>query len=154
MSGCGTRRGGASSAAPVEPVATPEPGDKRFLDPDWEQNQVFDFLKQSYLLTVRWAQYTVVDADVERPDTKHMARFYVDQIANALAPSNFAFTNPEVLKLTLASNGENLVEGLENLARDISAGGGQLRIRQTDSAASMSAPISPRRQARSSSRTS
>jgi poly[(R)-3-hydroxyalkanoate] polymerase subunit PhaC len=74
----------------------------------------------------------VAEADVSDPHTKHQARFYVEQIANALAPSNFALTNPEVLKLTLASNGENLVEGLENLARDIAAGHGQLRIRQTD----------------------
>ncbi len=117
---------------PVEPVVRPEAGDKRFLDPDWEQNQVFDFLKQSYLLTVRWAQDMVTGADVSDPHTKHKARFYVEQIANALAPSNFALTNPEVLKLTLATNGENLVEGMENLARDIAAGGGQLRIRQTD----------------------
>ena len=75
----------------------------------------------------------VTGAEV-RPDphTKHEARFYVEQISNALAPSNFALTNPEVLKLTLATNGENLVEGMENLARDIAAGGGQLRIRQTD----------------------
>jgi poly[(R)-3-hydroxyalkanoate] polymerase subunit PhaC len=117
---------------PVEPVVRPDASDKRFLDPDWEQNQVFDFLKQSYLLTVRWAQDMVTGAEVSDPHTKHKARFYVEQISNALAPSNFALTNPEVLKLTLATNGENLVEGMENLARDIAAGGGQLRIRQTD----------------------
>jgi polyhydroxyalkanoate synthase subunit PhaC len=116
----------------VEPVVRPERGDKRFADPDWEENQVFDFLKQSYLITAKWAYDLVVRAKVDDPHTKHKARFYVEQLANALAPSNFAITNPEVLKLTLATNGENLVEGLDNLLRDFTEGGGELRIRQTD----------------------
>ena len=116
----------------VEPVVRPDRGDKRFADPDWEQNQVFDFLKQSYLITAKWAYDLVVRAKVDDPHTKHKARFYVEQLANALAPSNFAITNPEVLKLTLATNGENLVEGLDNLVRDLTEGGGELRIRQTD----------------------
>ncbi|MFO1089680.1 MAG: class I poly(R)-hydroxyalkanoic acid synthase [Hyphomicrobiales bacterium] len=116
----------------VEPVVKPDRGDRRFSDPDWEQNQVFDFLKQSYLITAKWAYDLVIQAKVPDPHTKHKARFYVEQVANALAPSNFALTNPEVLKLTLATNGENLVEGLENLLRDFSEGGGELKIRQTD----------------------
>ncbi len=119
----------------VEPVVEPARSDRRFKDHDWERNQVFDFLKQSYLLTARWAHDVVADAEGLDEHTRQKGRFYVEQIANALSPSNFALTNPEVLRLTLASNGANLAEGLDNLLEDLKAGGGTLRIRQTDSSA-------------------
>jgi polyhydroxyalkanoate synthase subunit PhaC len=115
-----------------DPVATPERGDKRFSDPDWSNNQLFDFFKQAYLITARWAHDTIAQSqDVDEP-TRQRARFYFDQIANAMSPSNFAFTNPEVMKQTMASSGKNLVDGMKNLARDIEAGHGSLKIRQTD----------------------
>jgi polyhydroxyalkanoate synthase len=117
---------------PVEPVIEPTRSDRRFKDPDWEKNQIFDFLKQSYLLTARWAHDVVCEAEGVDEHTRQKARFYVEQIANALSPTNFALTNPEVLRLTLASNGANLAEGLENLLKDLKAGGGMLRISQTD----------------------
>jgi polyhydroxyalkanoate synthase len=116
----------------VSPVAAPERGDKRFTDKDWQQNTIFDFLKQFYLLSARWASDLVKDAEGLDDHTRHKARFYVDQIANAVSPSNFALTNPEVLRATLASNGANLIEGLKNLEEDIKAGHGRLRIKQTD----------------------
>ncbi len=116
----------------VEPIVTPDPGDRRFKDPDWQENQIFDFLLQSYLITARWAEDLVENAEGIDEHTRHKANFYVEQIANALSPSNFALTNPEVLRLTLESSGANLVEGLENLAEDIRAGKGSLRIKQTD----------------------
>lgn len=116
----------------VEPVATPARGDRRFADRDWQQNTIFDFLKQFYLLSARWATDLVEDAQGLDDHTRHKARFYVDQIANAVSPSNFALTNPEVLRATLASNGANLIEGLANLEEDLKAGNGRLRIKQTD----------------------
>ena len=116
----------------VSPVAAPERGDKRFTDKDWQQNTIFDFLKQFYLLSARWASDLVEDAEGLDDHTRHKARFYVEQIANAVSPSNFALTNPEVLRATLASNGANLIEGLKNLEEDIKAGHGRLRIKQTD----------------------
>jgi polyhydroxyalkanoate synthase len=119
----------------VKPVAVPERGDKRFKDPDWDTNQIFDFLKQSYLITANWAKDLVTDADGLDDHTKFKARFYVEQIMNALSPTNFALTNPEVLKLTLATNGRNLVDGLERLERDLREGDGHLRISQTDARA-------------------
>ena len=64
---------------------------------------------------------------------RHKAEFYMRQIANAIAPSNFVLTNPELLRETLSSNAENLVRGMQMLAQDIEAGGGDLRIRQSDS---------------------
>ncbi len=116
----------------VEPIIRPERGDKRFKDPDWERNQIFDFLKQSYLLTTQWARETVDHAEGLDEHTRHKADFYVEQIANALSPSNFLLTNPAVLKETIRTNGENLVNGLENLIEDFERGDGQLSIRQTD----------------------
>jgi len=117
----------------VSPVATPAANDKRFADPDWSSNQFYDFLKQAYLLTTRWANQLVVDANDLDPHTKQKAEFYVRQIANALSPSNFVLTNPELLRETLTSNAENLVRGMHMLADDIVAGRGDLRIRQSDS---------------------
>src|SRR6266446_4191550 len=118
----------------VQPVAEPDPRDKRFVDPEWSSNQFFDFLKQAYLLTVQWASRLVRDAEALDPHTRHKAYFYIRQIANAIAPSNFVLTNPELLRETLNSNAENLVRGMHMLAEDIAAGGGDLRIRQSDSA--------------------
>src|SRR4030088_3047962 len=116
----------------TEPVAEPSPKDKRFIDPEWSSNQFFDFLKQAYLLTVTWANHLVKDAEGLDPLTQQKADFYVRQIANAIAPSNFVLTNPELLRETLTSNAENLARGMHMLAEDIEAGHGSLRIRQSD----------------------
>src|SRR6516225_11194188 len=117
---------------PVAPVAAPEPRDKRFADPEWSSNQFYDFLKQAYLLTVGWANRLVHDAKGLDPHTHHKAEFYVRQIANAISPSNFIFTNPELLRETVSSNAANLVRGMHMLAEDIAAGHGELKIRQSD----------------------
>src|SRR3984893_2347019 len=117
----------------VQPVVQPEPRDKRFADPEWSSNQFFDFLKQAYLLTVQWANRLVRDAQGIDPHTRQKADFYVRQIANAIAPSNFVLTNPELLRETLASNAGNLVRGMHMLAEDIAAGRGDLKIRQSRS---------------------
>ena len=118
---------------PTPPVVKPDPRDKRFADPEWSSNQFFDFLKQAYLLSTDWANKLVADAGGLDPRERHKAEFYVRQIANAIAPSNFVLTNPELLRETLTSNAENLVRGMHMLAQDIEAGGGDLRIRQSDS---------------------
>jgi polyhydroxyalkanoate synthase subunit PhaC len=116
----------------VRPAIEPSPRDKRFKDPEWKSNQFFDFLMQLYLLTTRWAQDLVHDAEGVDPHTRKKAEFYMQQITNAIAPSNFVLTNPEVLRETLSSNGQNLVRGMTMLAEDIEAGHGTLRIRQSD----------------------
>ena len=114
------------------PAIEPAPRDKRFRDPEWKSNQFFDFVLQLYLLTTQWAQELVKNAEGVDPHTRKKAEFYVQQIINAIAPSNFVLTNPEVLRETLASNGDNLVRGMKMLAEDIEAGQGTLRIRQSD----------------------
>jgi polyhydroxyalkanoate synthase len=115
------------------PAIAPAPRDKRFADPEWKSNQFFDFVMQAYLLSAKWANDLVHETEGLDPHTRKKAEFYVQQITNALAPSNFVLTNPEVLRETLASNGDNLVRGMKMLAEDIEAGGGTLRIRQSDS---------------------
>ena len=120
------------SGEQVSPIAAPDPRDKRFTDPEWSTNQFYDFLKQAYLLTVQWANHLVKDAEGLDPHTQQKAEFYVRQIANAVAPSNFVLTNPELIRETLTSNAENLVRGMHMLAEDIEAGQGNLKIRQSD----------------------
>ncbi len=129
--GSSVRRLAGEEAAPV---IAPSPRDKRFADPEWKSNQFFDFMLQLYLLTTRWANDLVRDAEGLDPHTRKKAAFYVQQVTNAIAPSNFVLTNPEVLRETLTSNGDNLVRGMKMLAEDIEAGHGTLRIRQSDPA--------------------
>lgn len=116
----------------TEPAIAPSPRDKRFADPEWKSNQFFDFVMQLYLLTTKWAQELVRDAEGLDPQTRRKAEFYVQQVTNALSPSNFVLTNPEVLRETVASSGENLARGLTMLAEDIAAGKGMLKIRQSN----------------------
>jgi len=116
----------------IAPVVTPEAGDKRFSDPEWSSNQYYDFLKQAYLLSARWAKQMVSDAADLDPHTRQKAEFYVRQITNAMSPSNFVLTNPELLRETVLSNADNLVRGMHMLAEDIATGGGDLKIRQSD----------------------
>ena len=117
------------------PVATPDAADKRFADAAWRDNPYFDFIKQAYVLTTRWADDLVKRADELEPHDREKAQFYLRQVTAALSPSNFLATNPELLRTTLAESGENLVRGLKMLAEDIQAGHGDLRIRQSDARA-------------------
>jgi polyhydroxyalkanoate synthase len=121
-----------SGAESREPELAPERGDKRFLDPEWGKNAFFDFLKQAYLVTSRWANDLVEHADGLDEHTRHKAGFYVKQVSNAISPSNFILTNPELFRETVATNGENLVRGMKMLAEDIAAGKGDLKLRQSD----------------------
>ncbi len=118
---------------PTPSAAAADPADRRFADPEWSSNQFYDFLKQAYLLTAQWANRLVADAADLDPHTRQKAEFYVRQIVNAMSPSNFVLTNPELLRETLTSNAGNLARGMRMLAEDIEAGGGDLRIRQSDS---------------------
>ncbi|MBV6650732.1 MAG: class I poly(R)-hydroxyalkanoic acid synthase, partial [Hoeflea sp.] len=110
----------------------PKTGDKRFSDPDWENNPFFEFLKNAYFITSDWANKLVDDSEGLDEHTRHKAAFYVRQITSALSPANFLATNPELYKEMVASNGENLVKGMQMLAEDIAAGKGELRLRQSD----------------------
>jgi polyhydroxyalkanoate synthase subunit PhaC len=116
----------------VIPTATAHREDARFVDSAWSENQFFDFMKSSYFVTSHWAERLIDEVDGLDPDVRDKARFYMRQILNAIAPSNWIFTNPELLRETFASDGENLVRGMQFLAEDIRRGRGDLKIRQTD----------------------
>jgi polyhydroxyalkanoate synthase len=116
----------------AEPVIEPLKGDKRFKDPAWQENALFDFIKQSYLLSARFLQNTVREVDGLDDKTASKVDFYTRQFVDAMAPSNFVLTNPEVLKATAESGGENLIKGLENMLDDLERGKGKLSIRMTD----------------------
>ena len=117
---------------PHQPVAEPDARDGRFKDPEWQANPVFDFLKQAYLITSRWAENMVDEADGLDEHTRQKARFYVRQISSAVSPTNFVATNPELIRQTLSQSGENLVRGMKMLAEDVDAGKGELKVRLTD----------------------
>lgn len=117
---------------PTEPVVEPERGDRRFRDPAWEESHLFDYIKQSYLLSARWLQAQVREVEGLDPQTARKLDFYTRQFTDALSPSNFLMTNPEVLRATLESGGENLIKGLQNLLDDLERGKGQLQISMTD----------------------
>ena len=119
----------------ASPVAVPAQGDKRFKHEDWHEHFLFDYVKQSYLIAARWLHEQVASVDGLDDHTKKKVDFFTRQYIDALAPSNFALTNPEVFRETVASGGQNLVKGLNNLLDDIERGGGQLRISMTDSKA-------------------
>ena len=110
---------------------TPAPGDRRFKDAEWQRNEIFDFIKQSYLLAAHAMQETVASLHHIPDSERKRIEFYTRQFADAFAPTNFPLTNPEVVRETLKSNGENLVKGLGNLLADIERGKGELSIRQT-----------------------
>ncbi|MFO0291789.1 MAG: PHA/PHB synthase family protein [Rhodospirillales bacterium] len=120
---------------PSQPVIAPPPEDRRFKDAAWDDSYVFDYIKQSYLLTARWMQNIVKRVEGLDDKTAKKVDFYTRQFVDALAPSNFAVTNPEVVRATLESGGENLVKGLQNLLADLERGDGRLAIRMTDDSA-------------------
>ncbi|HTQ75024.1 MAG TPA: class I poly(R)-hydroxyalkanoic acid synthase [Burkholderiales bacterium] len=110
---------GASPA----PVAEPAKGDNRFREPDWQDLFLFDYFKQSYLIAARHVQDTVASVQSLPEETRKKVAFYTRQYIDALSPSNFALTNPQVLRETLQSGGQNLLKGLNNLLSDIERGG-------------------------------
>lgn len=116
---------------PQQPVIAPDAKDKRFRDKAWQENVLFDFLKQSYLLSASHLQRTVREVEGLDAKTHQKIDFYTRQYVDALSPSNFLLTNPEVLRKTLETGGENLVNGLENVLEDLKRGDGQLRISMT-----------------------
>lgn len=115
----------------TEPVAEPHHEDRRFKSEAWE-GEVFDYIKQSYLLTSNWMQSTVSDVEGLDDKTQKKVDFFTKQYVDALSPTNFVMTNPDVLKTTVESGGENLVNGLRNLLEDMERGNGNLRIKMTD----------------------
>lgn len=116
----------------VQSMAEPEKGDRRFKSTTWQDNPYFDFIKQAYLITAQEVIKTVQDFDDLPPHTRQKVEFFTRQFVDAYAPSNFFFTNPDVLAATLDSKGENLRKGFENWLQDIDLKTGKLNIRKTN----------------------
>ncbi|WP_201585368.1 class I poly(R)-hydroxyalkanoic acid synthase [Psychrobacter jeotgali] len=116
----------------TDPLVSPEKGDRRFTDEDWSKNPIFDFLKQSYLLTVNGVMDAIDNTEGIDEKTRQRLSFFTRQWLNAIAPSNFLWSNPEVLRLTMESGGKNLIKGLQQLAEDMEKSAQVLSIRMTD----------------------
>lgn len=123
------RRAGGETA---DPIVAPAKGDKRFNDPDWSDNPVFDVIKQSYLLTANFLNGMVSDVEGVDPLEKRRVEFFMRMLTDAFSPSNFLASNPTALKEVMASGGQSLVKGMENFQADLQRGGGALSIAQTD----------------------
>jgi polyhydroxyalkanoate synthase len=121
--------------APSDPIVEPAKGDKRFKHEAWQEHFLFDYVKQSYLITARWLHDQVASVEDLPAPTRKKIDFFTRQYIDAMAPSNFALTNPEVFRETVATGGQNLVRGLNNQLDDIERGNGQLRISMTDAKA-------------------
>src|SRR3974390_1966064 len=117
--------------APQAPDAD-KPKDKRFKHPEWTQNAIFSFVKDSYLVAAKSILSTVREVKGMDDAAARKVEFYTRQFVDALSPSNFVATNPEVLTATLESGGQNLLRGLENLLSDLGRGAGRLSITMTD----------------------
>ncbi|TAE82944.1 MAG: class I poly(R)-hydroxyalkanoic acid synthase [Alphaproteobacteria bacterium] len=122
--------GGVSSSV----VTAPTIDDKRFADESWNNNIFFDYIKKQYLMTASWMNDSLhkLGHDADDAHTNDKVNFYTKQWVDAIAPSNFMITNPEVLKASLESNGETILKGLINLREDFERGKGRLAISTTD----------------------
>ena len=108
------------------------PKDKRFKHPEWSENAIFDFVKDSYLVAAKSILSAIRGVKGMDEASARRVDFYTRQFVDALSPSNFVTTNPEVLTATLQSGGQNLLRGLENLLADLERGNGRLAITMTD----------------------
>jgi polyhydroxyalkanoate synthase len=106
--------------------------DRRFKHPEWSENAIFDFVKDSYLVAANSILSAIRGVKGMDEASARRVDFYTRQFVDALSPSNFIATNPEVLTATLQSGGQNLLRGLENLLADLERGNGRLAITRTD----------------------
>jgi len=118
-----------------DPVAVPVKGDRRFKDDAWEEEIYFDAVKQYYLLTARWIKDTMSDVKGVDENTQKKVDFYTRNFVQSMAPSNFATTNPAVLKEAVDTQGQSLLKGFQNFMEDLEAGKGKLKVSMTDETA-------------------
>lgn len=116
----------------VESEADTTPKDKRFSDPRWQQNLVFDMMRKSYLLSSTWLNNLVSSVEDVDPLHKRRAEFFTKLVTDAFSPSNFLMSNPAALDTLLTSKGESLVKGMQKFADDLARGDGKLKISQAD----------------------
>jgi polyhydroxyalkanoate synthase len=115
---------------PLEAVISPPAGDKRFAAKEWHENPVFSYVKQSYLLAAKLLTEFAENADLDKQSQQKLD-FYTQYFINAISPTNFAATNPEVINRAIETKGQSLIDGLKNLLTDLEKG----RITMTDESA-------------------
>jgi poly[(R)-3-hydroxyalkanoate] polymerase subunit PhaC len=117
----------------ADAVISPDKSDRRFSDGSWDENIAFDYIKQFYLLSSKYILNTSLEnKQIDKKYEKEID-FYTQQCVDALSPSNFAVTNPIVLRETIDSKGENLIKGINALFEDLVRGNGQrLMTKMTD----------------------
>ncbi len=116
-------------------VAQPAKSDRRFKSQAWEQNPLFDYIKQTYLISADYMRALVKDTEGLDEQTAKKLEFYTEQFVDAMSPTNFLATNPDVVRETLESKGQNLLKGFKNILEDMENGEGQLKIKMTDTSA-------------------
>ncbi len=121
----------ARRAAGEETAPSPSK-DKRFKDPAWSENPMFDMMRQSYLVTSDWMNGLISSVEDVDPMTKRRAEFFTKLLTDAFSPANFLASNPVALKAMAETNGESLVKGMQNFAADLERGAGKLQISQAD----------------------
>ncbi len=121
---------GAKPGEPMEPAVSSKPGDRRFAAPEWNENPIFDYVKQSYLLASGMLTDMATAANLDKENQKKLD-FYTKYFVDAMSPANFVATNPEVMRLATETKGQSLIDGLKNLLADMEKG----RISQTDESA-------------------
>ncbi len=117
---------------PYDPVITASEEDRRFRSEQWQKHPYFSFIKRFYLLTAKHIQSVVNEVEGLDDKTAHQIEFYTRQFIDALSPTNFLGTNPDVLQKTIETRGKNLIKGLNNMLEDLERSEGQLRIKKTD----------------------
>ena len=128
----------AAQQALVQGGAAPDdpgPKDRRFANPIWDTNPAFNYLKQQYLINAEAVKQAVGDLDEIDPNDKKRVEYFARQIVDMLSPTNFLGTNPDALEKAIATDGESLVRGLENLVADIEANRGEFAVTLADPAA-------------------
>lgn len=112
--------------------ADPGPKDRRFSNPLWDTHPAFNYLKQQYLINADAIQTAVGELETMDPSEKQRVEYFTRQIVDMLAPTNFLGTNPDALERAIATDGESLVKGLENLVADVEANDGEILPRLSD----------------------
>jgi polyhydroxyalkanoate synthase subunit PhaC len=125
----------AMSGQKAAPTIETQKGDRRFRHEDWQNKFLFDYLKQSYLIASRHLHKVMCNVQGLDESAAKKVDFYTRQYIDALSPSNFALTNPEVLNETVRSGGKNLLKGFNNLLDDLHRGDGELRVKMVDGSA-------------------
>lgn len=125
----------AMAKGSLEPPSDETPDDPRFSNPLWKTNPYFNFVKQQYMLNAQAIQQAVADADGLNEVERRRLKYFSQQIVDMLAPTNFLATNPDALERAAATEGQSLVDGLENLVRDIEANDGEMLVRLADESA-------------------